>query len=79
MVSGKITKIITPLQDLFHTFKKDHKIMVQIQSSWFPLFDRNPQKFVDIYSASKEDFQKATQKVYFSQEYSSKLRYKRLK
>ena len=45
-----------------HTFKKGHRIMVQIQSTWFPLIDRNPQKFVDIYKATEADFQNATQK-----------------
>ena len=47
--------------------------MVQIQSSWFPLFDRNPQKFVDIYNADESDFQKATQRVYFSEKYPSRI------
>jgi hypothetical protein len=47
--------------------------MVQIQSSWFPLFDRNPQKFVDIYEAEENDFQKATHRVYFSKEYPSRI------
>ncbi len=52
------------LQDVHHTFKAGHKLMVQVQSSWFPLVDRNPQKFVDIYRATAEDFQKATQRLY---------------
>jgi predicted acyl esterase len=47
--------------------------MVQIQSSWFPIIDRNPQKFVDIYHAVEEDFQKATHTVYRSKEYPSHL------
>jgi putative CocE/NonD family hydrolase len=47
-----------------HTFRKGHRIMVQVQSSWFPLTDRNPQKFVEIPHAKAEDFQKATQRVY---------------
>jgi len=45
---------------------KGHRVMVQIQSSWFPLVDRNPQKFVNIYTAKESDFQKATQHVYHS-------------
>jgi uncharacterized protein len=45
---------------------KGHRIMVQVQSSWFPLVDRNPQKFVDIYKASDSDFQRATERVYHS-------------
>jgi uncharacterized protein len=52
------------LQDLHHTFKAGHRLMVQVQSSWFPLVDRNPQKFVDIYRATAADFQKATQRLY---------------
>ncbi|MFN7925962.1 MAG: CocE/NonD family hydrolase [Bryobacteraceae bacterium] len=52
------------MPDVFHTFRAGHRIMVQIQSSWFPLVDRNPQKFVDIYNARPADFQKATQRVY---------------
>ncbi len=47
--------------------------MVQVQSTWFPLIDRNPQKFVDIYSATESDFQKATQRVYRSAEMPSHL------
>jgi putative CocE/NonD family hydrolase len=54
------------LSDVAHAFRTGHKIMVQIQSTWFPLIDRNPQKFVDIYSATDSDFQKATQRVYRS-------------
>jgi len=52
------------LQDVLHTFKKGHKIMVQIQSSCFPWADRNPQKFMDIFKAEPADYHKATQKVY---------------
>lgn len=55
------------LQDVFHTFKKGHKIQVQVQSTWFPLIDRNPQTYVDnIFYAKKEDFQKQTHRVYNS-------------
>jgi predicted acyl esterase len=61
------------LPDVNHTFLKGHRIMVQIQSSWFPLVDRNPQKFVDIYTAKESDFQKATQRVYRSPRMSSHL------
>ena len=70
---GEVTNIKLDLLDINHTFKKGHKIMVQIQSSWFPLFDRNPQKFVDIYNAEESDFQKAIQRVYFSKEYPSRI------
>jgi len=51
---------------VLHTFRKGHRIMVHIQSSWFPLVDRNPQKFVDIYRAKATDFTRATQRVYHS-------------
>lgn len=63
-VPGKPTQVKYTLADIAHTFKKGHRIMVQVQSSWFPLVDRNPQKFTDIYKASDADFQKATIRVY---------------
>jgi putative CocE/NonD family hydrolase len=61
---GEVARIRFSLPDTSHTFRPGHRIMVQIQSTWFPLVDRNPQKFVDIYSAKASDFQKATQRVY---------------
>jgi len=73
-VPGKITKVSFKLQDILHTFKKGHRIMVQVQSSWFPLADRNPQRFEDIYFAKDSDFQKATQKVYHSIEFPSGIK-----
>ncbi len=63
-VPGFITKVNYPLPDVAHTFKKGHRIMIQIQNSWFPLADRNPQKFMNIYEALPADFQKATQRIY---------------
>jgi uncharacterized protein len=57
-------KIEYVMPDVCHTFRAGHRIMVQIQSSWFPLTDRNPQKFVDIPKAKATDFQKATERVY---------------
>jgi putative CocE/NonD family hydrolase len=63
---GKVTKVEFVMPDVFHTFRRGHRVMVHVQSSWFPLVDRNPQKFVDIYSAKASDFQKATQRVYRS-------------
>ena len=63
-VPGQPTDVNVPLQDVLHTFKKGHKIMIQIQSSWFPYIDRNPQKYVDnIYKAEESDFIKSTIKV----------------
>jgi putative CocE/NonD family hydrolase len=61
---GKPAKVQWVMPDVFHTFRRGHRIMVQVQSSWFPLVDRNPQIFCDIYSAKPEDFHKATQRVY---------------
>ena len=62
------------MPDIFHTFRRGHRIMIQVQSSWFPLVDRNPQKFCDIYQATEADFQKATQRVYHSPDAASQLR-----
>ncbi|HAK76839.1 MAG TPA: X-Pro dipeptidyl-peptidase, partial [Runella sp.] len=59
------------MQDAAHRFKKGHKIMVQVQSSWFPLVDRNPQKFLNIYKADASDFQKAVHKIFCSGNASS--------
>lgn len=63
-IPGKVTKVNYSIPDVAHTFKKGHRIMIQVQNSWFPLVDRNPQKFVDIYHASDSDFQKAVQRIY---------------
>ena len=72
-VPGKITQVKYTLPDVAHTFKKGHKLMIQIQSSWFPLADRNPQKFVDIYKCADSDFQKAAIKIYHDAENASKI------
>ncbi len=63
-VPGKATSVAYDMNDINHTFRRGHRIMIQLQSSWFPLVDRNPQKFLDIYSAKEADFVKATQRVY---------------
>jgi putative CocE/NonD family hydrolase len=63
-VPGKITEVKYTLPDVAHTFKKGHKIMIQVQSSWFPIADRNPQTFTDIYHCSDSDFQKSTIRIY---------------
>jgi putative CocE/NonD family hydrolase len=70
---SKPTTIKYVLQDVFHTFKKGHRLMVQIQSTWFPMIDRNPGKFMNIYKAKDADFQKTTQRVYYSPKYPSHL------
>ncbi|HKV39454.1 MAG TPA: CocE/NonD family hydrolase [Blastocatellia bacterium] len=64
LVPGKLTRVEFTMPDLNHTFRKGHRIMVQVQSSWFPLVDRNPQSFVDIPNARPEDFKKATERVF---------------
>ncbi len=74
MVPGKVTHLEFELGDKNHTFLKWHRIMVQVQSSWFPMFDRNPQTFVDIYRAKDSDYQSATQRVYHSPTQSSSIR-----
>ena len=63
-VPGKRARIEFAMPDVCHTFRAGHRIMVQVQSSWFPLVDRNPQQFLDIPSARASDFQKATERVY---------------
>jgi putative CocE/NonD family hydrolase len=64
-VPGEVATVEFPLQDMHHTFRSGHRIMIQIQSTWFPLFDRNPQTFVpNIYRAEEEDFRAATHRVW---------------
>jgi putative CocE/NonD family hydrolase len=63
---GKTEKVEYAMPDINHTFRQGHRIMVQVQSSWFPLADRNPQTFVDIYNAKASDFKKATERIYHS-------------
>jgi len=74
-VPDQPTKVNLELQDVLHTFKKGHRIMVQVQSTWFPLVDRNPQKYVDtIYlHAEEKDFTKAMQRVFRSLKHPSSL------
>jgi len=70
---GRVTKVEFSMLDVLHTFRKGHRIMVQIQSSWFPLVDRNPQTFVDIYHAKASDFKTATERVYRTQAAPSRI------
>jgi len=70
---NKIEKVKFDLPDVAHTFKKGHRLMIQIQSSWFPLADRNPQKFVNIYEADITDFQKATIRIHHDATNSSSI------
>jgi putative CocE/NonD family hydrolase len=69
------TRIRFELQDVLHRFQKGHRLMIQVQSTWFPLVDRNPQKFVpNIYYAKPEDYQKATIRILRSAEHPSSVR-----
>ncbi|MCZ7581465.1 MAG: CocE/NonD family hydrolase [Fimbriimonadaceae bacterium] len=65
LTPNRVEKVSFVLPDVLHTFRKGHKIMVQVHSSWFPLIDRNPHRFLNIYQAKDSDFQKATHKVHF--------------
>ena len=68
------TRVRFELQDVLHTFRPGHRIMVQVQSTWFPLVDRNPQKYVEnIFLAEEEDFTRATHRLYFEPQGASKL------
>ena len=70
---GQVAEISYALPDVLHTFKKGHRLMVQVQSSWFPLVDRNPQTFLHIPEAEAKDFQKATIRVYHDAAHPSGL------
>ncbi len=71
---GEVTRVAFTLPDVNHTFLEGHRIMIQIQSSWFPLFDRNPQTFTNIYECGEEAFQKANHKIYRSSAYPTNLK-----
>ena len=71
---GKATKVEFTVSDTFHTFRRGHRIMVQIQSTWFPLINLNPQKFMNVNEAVDADFTKATQRVYRSRSLPSSLK-----
>jgi len=71
---GAVTPYTIDLHTANHVFKKGHRIMVQVQSTWFPLYDRNPQKFVpNIFEAKQSDFQKTTQRIYRSKAFPSSV------
>jgi putative CocE/NonD family hydrolase len=73
-VPNEITPLSFELQDVLHTFKRGHRILIQIQSSWFPLFDRNPQHYVEnIFAAEKDDFITVMNRIYRSADYPSHL------
>lgn len=70
---GKTEEVKFELPSIAHTFRKGHRLMIQIQSSWFPLADRNPQQFVNIYNCSEKDFIKSNIKIYHNSRYASKI------
>ena len=70
---NKITTVKYALPDIAHTFLKGHRLMIQIQSSWFPLADRNPQQFMNIYTADEKDYKKATIRIYHNIIYQTKF------
>jgi len=73
-VPNRVTKVEFELPDVQHTFLKGHRIMAQVQSSWFPLFDRNPQTFCNIRAAVEADFRTASHRVYLTAQYPSGVR-----
>jgi putative CocE/NonD family hydrolase len=72
-IPGKIEEVRFELPAIAHCFKTGHRIMVQVQSSWFPLADRNPQQFVDIYHCNETDFVKSEIKIYHDARHASKI------
>ena len=72
---GKPATVKFTLPDVCHTFRSGHKIMVQVQSSWFPMIDRNPQKYVEnIFKAKESDFQAATQRIFRTKNFPSHIK-----
>jgi len=73
LTPGKLTAVDFTMPDVFHTFRKGHRIMVQVQSSWFPLVDRNPQTFTGIPNAKPEDFKKAAEEIFHTKDHASHI------
>jgi predicted acyl esterase len=75
MVPGEPTRVRFALSDVLHTVRPGHRMMIQVQSTWFPFIDRNPQKFVSsIFQAKEEDFVLATHSLFRSASHPSKIR-----
>jgi len=73
-VADQVTEVAFALQDVLHTFKRGHRVMIQIQSTWFPFIDRNPQKYVpNVFAADAEDFITVTNRVYRSRQHPSRV------
>jgi predicted acyl esterase len=70
---GKIEVVQYDLPDVAHVFQKGHRIMIQIQSSWFPLADRNPQQFIDIYHCDDKDFIRSDIRIYHDAAHPSQI------
>ena len=79
LTPGMVEKVNFEMPDVAHTFKKGHRIMVQVQNSWFPLAERNPQVFLPPYTATKADFQKATQRIFHDVNNATYIEFDRLK
>jgi predicted acyl esterase len=74
IVANQVTPYTIDLHTNDHVFLKGHRIMVQVQSTWFPIIDRNPQKYVpNIFLAAAADYQKATQRIYCSKQFPSSI------
>jgi predicted acyl esterase len=74
LVPGKPEEFVINLHQVNHMFRKGHRIMIQVQSSWFPVIDRNPQKFVpNIFEARESDFTSAVHTIYYSEQYPTHL------
>lgn len=72
-IPDRITTVPVQLNDVAHTFKKGHRLMVQIQHSWFPLVEQNPNQFIDVFQAKSSDFIKNKHRIYFDKEHPSNL------
>ncbi|MDR2121143.1 MAG: CocE/NonD family hydrolase [Tannerella sp.] len=79
LTPGEVTKVAFELRDIAHTFKKGHRIMVQVQSAWFPLVDRNPNRFMYIFEARASDYRKAVHRIYLDGGQQSRIKVKRIK
>jgi len=74
LIPNKPEEFVIGLHQIDHTFKKGHHIMIQVQSTWFPVIDRNPQKYVpNIFEAKDTDYIKAVQTIYFSSQYPTHI------
>jgi predicted acyl esterase len=74
LTPNKPEEFVIGLHQINHCFKKGHRIMIQVQSTWFPVIDRNPQKFVpNIFQASESDYTKATHTIFFSEQYPTHI------